>query len=107
VQPLAGPVESFVAPRSDLEARLCSIFAQVLAIEQVGVNDNFFHLGGHSLLAAQAAARMKQALGVEIELRAFLESPTVAELARTVASHLPAGQTMSQSAQDEREEFVI
>ena len=71
-QSLTGQTESFVAPRNDLEAKLCEIFSQVLGIEQVGVNDNFFRLGGHSLLAAQAAARIKEAFGLGLELRTFL-----------------------------------
>ena len=75
------------------EAKLCEIFSQVLGIEQVGVNDNFFRLGGHSLLAAQAAARIKETFGVGLELRTFLESPTVAALARQVELLFSAGQT--------------
>ena len=102
-----GPTEWFVAPRNDLEANLCKIFSQVLGIEQVGVNDNFFRLGGHSLLAAQAASRIKEAFGVALELRTFLESPTVAELARQIGALLSAGQTTAQSAKDEREEIEI
>ncbi len=81
---LTEQTEGFVAPRNDLEAKLCEIFSQVLGIEQVGVNDNFFRLGGHSLLAAQAATRIKETFGVALELRTFLESPTVAELARQI-----------------------
>ena len=77
-QSLMGQTDSFIAPRNDVEVKLCEIFSQVLGIEQVGVNDNFFRLGGHSLLAAQAAARIKEAFGVGLELRMFLESPTVA-----------------------------
>jgi hypothetical protein len=102
-----GQRDSFVAPRNDPEMKLCAIFSQVLQIKQVGVIDNFFRLGGHSLLAAQAAARIKEAFGVALELRTFLESPTVAELARQIGSLLSAGQTMVQSAKDEREEIEI
>jgi len=104
---LASPVESLVAPRTDLEEKLCSIFTQVLAIEHVGVNDNFFRLGGHSLLAAQAAARIEQTLGVGIALRTFLELPTVAGLARAVESIFSPGQRTSKSDKDEREEFEV
>jgi acyl carrier protein len=106
-QSLTGQTDSFIAPRNDVEANLCKIFSQVLGIERVGVNDNFFRLGGHSLLAAQAAARIKEAFGVALELRTFLESPTVAELARQIGSLLSAGQTTEQSVKDEREEIEI
>jgi acyl-CoA synthetase (AMP-forming)/AMP-acid ligase II/acyl carrier protein len=87
-QPPAGQRDSFVAPRNDFEAKLCEIFTQVLGIKQVGVNDNFFRLGGHSLLAAQAAARIKEAFGVGLELRTFLESPTVVTLAKHIATRI-------------------
>ena len=83
-----GQIDSFVAPRNDVEAKLCEIVSQVLGIRQVGVNDNFFLLGGHSLLAAQAAARIKEAFGLGIELRTFLESPTVAALAKHIATRI-------------------
>jgi amino acid adenylation domain-containing protein len=106
-QSQTGATEWFVAPRNDLEASLCKIFSQVLGLEQVGVNDNFFRLGGHSLLAAQAATRIKQAFGVVLELRTFLESPTVAVLAQQIGSLRSAGQTTEQSAKDEREEIEI
>jgi acyl-CoA synthetase (AMP-forming)/AMP-acid ligase II len=106
-QSLMGQTDSFIAPRNDVEAKLCEIFSQVLGMEQVGVNDNFFRLGGHSLLAAQAATRIKEAFGVALELRTFLESPTVAELARQIGSLLSAGQTTGQSAKDKREEIEI
>jgi acyl carrier protein len=82
-------------------------FSQVLGIQQVGANDNFFRLGGHSLLGAQVATRIKEAFGVALELRTFLESPTVAALARQVELLFSAGQPMVQSAKDEREEIEI
>ena len=75
-----------IAPRSEVEAKLCEIFTEVLGRERIGVEDNFFRLGGHSLLAAQAAVRIKNDFGVGIELRAFLAAPTVAALARSLTS---------------------
>jgi amino acid adenylation domain-containing protein len=106
-QSLTRFTDSFVAARDDIEAKLCEIFSQVLGIEQVGVNDNFFRLGGHSLLAARAAAYIKEAFGVGVELRVFLESPTVTTLARQVELLSSAGQPTVQSAKDEREEIEI
>ena len=94
-QSLTGQTDSFVAPRNDFEAKLCEIFSNVLGIEQVGVNDNFFRLGGHSLLAAQAAARIKETFGVALELRTFLESPTVAALAKSIEIRIEAAYTPS------------
>ena len=104
---LMGQTDSFIAPRNDVEAKLCEIFSQVLGIEGVGVNDNFFRLGGHSLLAAQAAVRIKEAFGVALELRTFLESPKVMELARQIGSVLSVGQPTVQSVKEDREEIEI
>ena len=106
-QSLTGQKDAFMAPRNDVEVKLCKIFSQVLEIEQVGVNDNFFRLGGHSLLAAQAAARIKEAFGLGLELRTFLESPTVADLAKHIASRLkPAYPTPAMDDAD-REEIEL
>jgi amino acid adenylation domain-containing protein len=84
----------FEAPRPGIEVRLAELFCQVLGVARIGRHDNFFHLGGHSLLAAQAAARIRQALGVGLDLRTFFEAPTVEVLAQRVeALHdLPASE---------------
>jgi acyl carrier protein len=74
----------FAAPRTAVEKSLAEMFSEVLGVERVGRQDNFFHFGGHSLLAAQVAARIRESLGVSLDLRAFLESPTVAALAERI-----------------------
>src|SRR4051812_11838305 len=71
----------FVAPRTPLEGALATIWRDVLAVDKVGVNDNFFDLEGDSLLGTQIATRVRQQLGRLIDLSEVLEAPTVAELA--------------------------
>ena len=71
----------FVAPRDSTEEALARIWAESLEVEHVGVFDNFFDLGGHSLLAGRLLARVANAFGVSLPLRALFEAPTVAALA--------------------------
>jgi acyl carrier protein len=79
-----GPDETLVEPRNPVEKALVKIWSQVLGLEQVGVHDNFFDLGGHSLLATQVVSRVRELYRIEISLRSFFETPTVAGIAEFI-----------------------
>ncbi len=76
----------YVAPRNDIEARLAEIFAEILRIEKVGVQDDFFEIGGHSLRAMQVVAKIHQKFEVEVPLRKVFTDPTINQLAAYIAS---------------------
>lgn len=78
----------YLAPRTPIERMLADMWAEVLRVPRVGVQDDFFALGGHSLRATQVVARVRAALRIELPLRAFFETPTVGGLALTVAQRL-------------------
>jgi amino acid adenylation domain-containing protein len=76
--------EDFVAPSDSLEEKLANIWRQVLGLEKVGVNDNFFDLGGHSLLAIRLFAEIEKLTGWNLPVLSVFQSPTIKGLAEII-----------------------
>jgi amino acid adenylation domain-containing protein len=80
----------YAAPENALEQALASVWCEVLGIDQVGVDDDFFDLGGHSLLAVKMLARVHDSLGISLALRQLFDGPSIRELARALTAELLA-----------------
>jgi NAD(P)-dependent dehydrogenase (short-subunit alcohol dehydrogenase family) len=68
-------------PTSEIERAMCEIWQQMLGIDRIGIHDDFFELGGHSLLATQIVSRVRERCQLELSLKSFFESATIARLA--------------------------
>jgi amino acid adenylation domain-containing protein len=85
--PAPGPGDpEITAPRNEMEKVIAEVMANVLSLDEVGVHQDFFELGGHSLLIMPVIQRLGDKFGVDLPLRALFDSPTVAELAVSVAT---------------------
>ncbi|MCD0449340.1 amino acid adenylation domain-containing protein [Actinocorallia sp. API 0066] len=67
-------------PRDARERLVCALFAEVLGVDRVGIDEGFFDLGGHSLLATRLVARIRDTLGLDLRVRDIFRTPTVAGL---------------------------
>jgi amino acid adenylation domain-containing protein len=78
----------YVAPRNPTEEILAGIWKEVLGLERIGIEDNFFDLGGHSLMAVQVLARVRAVFDVDVPLRRVFEASTIAQLALVIEEYL-------------------
>ncbi|MFL0809498.1 MAG: amino acid adenylation domain-containing protein [Agarilytica sp.] len=78
----------YIAPEGELENKIAAIWAEVLHVDQVGREENFFDLGGHSLLATQAVSRVRDKLETDLSVKDIFESPTIAQLAKKVEENI-------------------
>jgi acyl carrier protein len=74
----------YVAPDNPTQEAIAAIFGQVLKLEKVGIDDNFFEIGGNSLQATQVISRLRENLSLELPLRYLFEQPTIEDLAVVV-----------------------
>jgi len=109
IENLAAMRSSFAAPRTPLEKALAESWAEILQIEQVGIDDNFFALGGDSLSATRVLAHVYGMTGREFDMSCFFEAPTIAKMAHhleTMTGAGQAGQPTSGIARAPREDGV-
>ncbi|MDP9050596.1 MAG: amino acid adenylation domain-containing protein [Acidobacteriota bacterium] len=84
-------IASAELPASPVESGLMTILTDLLGVDHIARNDDFFLLGGHSFIAAQVIARIRDRFGVELGLRAVFENPTVAGMAQQIEQRIVAG----------------
>jgi len=98
--------DNYIAPSSEIEAKLVEIWAKLLGKTSLGVCDNFFELGGHSLLATQLISRIRDVFKIEMPLSILFDCPTVAGLARyieTSGGKSPSSVPQTENAREEVE----
>ncbi|MCP4150732.1 MAG: hypothetical protein GY757_23505, partial [bacterium] len=76
--------DNYTAPRDDVEKKLAEIWSQILSIQTIGIEDNFFHMGGHSLKGTQLLTRVHKEFDTQIPLEILFETPTILQLATKI-----------------------
>jgi amino acid adenylation domain-containing protein len=87
----ANIIASTDLPQGPIETGLMSILTELLEVEHIARNDDFFMLGGHSFIAAQLIARIRDRFNVQLGLRAVFEHPTLAEMAEQIEQKMTVG----------------
>jgi acyl carrier protein len=80
--------DGYIAPQSELQQSLASLWAEFLKVDLVGLDDNFFELGGHSLLAMQIGFQIRERFSVEFPLEAFLMNPVLRDQSESIEQRL-------------------
>jgi len=111
--------EVYIAPSTQTQKVLCTLWEEILSLENVGIQDNFFLLGGHSLLATRLISSIREQFQVELPLRKLFEFPTISELATeieelsskavnsAIIDRFSANESALSDSQDEIEEGVL
>lgn len=84
LHPRPNITTSYIAPKSLIEKRLAEMWQELLGIQNIGIEDNFFDLGGHSLLGVQLVSKIRTSLNLDLPLRSIFEHPTIATLALNI-----------------------
>jgi predicted GNAT superfamily acetyltransferase/acyl carrier protein len=82
---------SYIAPRNELETRLCELWALVLRLDRIGIEDNFFDIGGHSLSATRLVAEIFAEWNVSVPIKVVFDFPHVKDLSLYITKALDAG----------------
>jgi acyl carrier protein len=85
--PRLASTPAYVPPRTEVERTIAAIWQEVLHIEQVGTQHNFFDLGGHSLLLAQVHSKLRRALDASVSMIDLFQHPTISALAKHLTQH--------------------
>ncbi|MFN6530673.1 non-ribosomal peptide synthetase [Nostoc sp. ChiSLP03a] len=91
--------EVYVAPRSEIERAIATVWQEVLHLEKVGVNDNFFDLGGHSLLIVQVNSKLQEVINCNISIIEIFQNPTISSLTQSL-NQKPENQTLFKPIRD-------
>ncbi len=90
----------YVAPRNDTERAIAEVWSDVLGVERVAIDTNFFDLGGHSLLLAEVRGRLMKGLGIELTIIELFQYPTISTLAARLGTREPTTTQRNERGRD-------
>ncbi|MCE0559428.1 non-ribosomal peptide synthetase, partial [Motilimonas sp. E26] len=105
--PLPKKSEIIVKPRTDLELSISLIWAQLLGVEDISINDDFFELGGNSILVTKLISKINQLFSIELELRAFFNNTTIESISRMVDIEVSLNAACKEDSEEGSEEWII